>query len=106
MYSTFFALYLQSQGMSTIEIGALMAGGPVVSLIANPFWGYLSDRFRNIRRILIVMLIGNLLVMQLVFLVHSYTLIYACMLLFLLLSNAAILAKQQPDSECDRRDQP
>ncbi|MFF2091942.1 MFS transporter [Paenibacillus sp. NPDC058174] len=82
VYSTFFALYLQSQGMSTIEIGALMAGGPVVSLIANPFWGYLSDRFRNIRRILIIMLIGNLLVMQLVFLVHTYTLIYACMLFF------------------------
>lgn len=82
IYSTFFALYLQSIGMSTLEIGALMAGGPIVSIIANPLWGYLSDRLRNIRRILITMLIGNLLVMQLVFLMESYTLVYTCMILF------------------------
>ncbi|MCA0756827.1 MFS transporter [Paenibacillus sp. N4] len=82
VYSTFFALYLQSVGMSTLEIGALMAGGPVVSLLANPFWGYLSDRFRNIRLILIFMLTGSMLIMQFVFLSGSYTLIYAAMLCF------------------------
>ncbi|MCF2940998.1 MFS transporter [Paenibacillus alkaliterrae] len=82
VYSTFFALYLQSIGMSTLEIGALMAGGPVVSIIANPLWGYLSDRFRNVRMILIIMLIGSMLIMQLVFLFQSYTIIYASMLCF------------------------
>lgn len=82
IYSTFFALYLQSIGLSTLEIGALMAGGPIVSIIANPLWGYLSDRLGNIKRILIIMLIGNLLMMQLVFLVESYTLIYTCMTVF------------------------
>jgi len=82
VYSTFFVVYLQSIGMSTLEIGALMAGGPIVSIIANPLWGYLSDRFRNVRLILIVMLIGSMLVMQIVFLYQSYTMIYACMLFF------------------------
>ncbi|MGO4547301.1 MFS transporter [Paenibacillus sp. 2TAB23] len=82
VYSTFFALYLQSVGMTTIEIGALMAGGPVVSIIANPLWGYLSDRIRNIRLILIIMLIGSMIIMQFVFLFQSYTLIYVCMLFF------------------------
>lgn len=32
IYSTFFALYLQTIGMTTLEIGALMAGGPIVSI--------------------------------------------------------------------------
>ncbi|MBD2871306.1 MFS transporter [Paenibacillus arenilitoris] len=82
VYSTFFALYLQSVGMTTLEIGALMAGGPVVSIFANPLWGYLSDRFRNVRLILIVMLAGSMLAMQVVFLFQSYTVIYACMLFF------------------------
>ncbi len=82
IYSTYFAIYLQSIGTSTLEIGALMAGGPLVSIIANPLWGYLSDRLGNIRRILVIMLTGNLLVMQLVFLVDSYTLIYTCMIMF------------------------
>ncbi|OAB29259.1 MFS transporter [Paenibacillus macquariensis subsp. defensor] len=82
IYSTYFAIYLQSIGTSTLEIGALMAGGPIVSIIANPLWGYLSDRLGNIRRILIIMLTGNLLVMQLVFLANSYTLIYTFMIMF------------------------
>lgn len=82
IYSTFFALYLQSIGMSTIEIGALMAGGPIVSIIANPFWGYLSDRFRNLRLTLILMLIGSMITMQFIFLSESYTLIYTSMLFF------------------------
>jgi len=82
IYSTYFAIYLQSIGTSTLEIGALMAGGPIVSIIANPLWGYLSDRLGNIRRILIIMLTGNLLVMQLVFLADSYTLIYMFMIMF------------------------
>ncbi|OAB42678.1 MFS transporter [Paenibacillus antarcticus] len=82
IYSTYFAIYLQSIGTSTLEIGALMAGGPIVSIIANPLWGYLSDRLGNIRRILIIMLTGNLLVMQLVFLADSYTLIYTFMIMF------------------------
>ncbi|MCM3629171.1 MFS transporter [Paenibacillus glycanilyticus] len=82
VYSTFFALYLQSIGISPLKIGALMAGGPIVSLIANPLWGYISDRTRNIRLILILMLTGNLVAMQLVFLSDSYTFIFGCMLLF------------------------
>ncbi|GLX65810.1 MFS transporter [Paenibacillus glycanilyticus] len=82
VYSTFFALYLQSIGISPLKIGALMAGGPIVSLIANPLWGYLSDRTHNIRLILILMLVGNLVAMQLVFLSDSYPFIFSCMLLF------------------------
>ncbi|WP_063845944.1 MFS transporter [Paenibacillus sp. FJAT-27812] len=82
VYSTFFAIYLQSIGMSTMEIGTLMAGGPVVSIIANPLWGYLSDRLRNVKRSLIIMLIGSMLIMQLVFLFESYTIIYTSMLFF------------------------
>lgn len=82
IYSTYFALYLKSIGLSTLEIGALMAGGPIVSLVANPFWGYVSDRFRNLRLTLILMLVGSMIIMQFVFLSESYTFIYTSMLFF------------------------
>lgn len=82
IYSTFFALYLQEIGWSTLEIGTLMAGGPIVSLIANPFWGYMSDRFRNLRMVLIIMLVCAMLLLQVVFLLQSHTLIYLTMLAF------------------------
>ncbi|WP_081667647.1 MFS transporter [Paenibacillus pinihumi] len=82
VYSTYFPLYLQGIGMSKIQIGALLAGGPFISLLANPFWGYWSDRLRNIKRMLLLMLIGNLLVMQAVFQLGSIPFIYGAMLVF------------------------
>ncbi|RJE88543.1 MFS transporter [Paenibacillus sp. 1011MAR3C5] len=82
VYSTFFALYLQKIGWSTLEIGALLAGGPIVSIVANPLWGYLSDRFRNIRLVILIMMAGATVIMQIVFLAQSDTVIYTAMLFF------------------------
>jgi PPP family 3-phenylpropionic acid transporter len=82
IYSSFFPLYLKAIGMSNFMIGLLLAGGPFISLLSNPFWGYWSDRLQNVRRILILLLIGNGLVMQTVFLLNSTYLIYAFMLLY------------------------
>jgi len=41
---SFIPLYFQEVGFTTVAIGMLMAGGPFVSIFANPFWGYWSDR--------------------------------------------------------------
>ncbi|MCZ8520454.1 MULTISPECIES: MFS transporter [Paenibacillus] len=98
VYTSYFPLYLLSQGMSKMEIGALIAGGPFISIFANPFWGYWSDRLQQVKRILLVMLAGNLAVMQLVFASREYLWIYGFMLLFFFFqmplfsqSNALIL---------------
>ncbi|OPH46645.1 MFS transporter [Paenibacillus ferrarius] len=82
IYSTFFALYLKDIGFSNVQIGLLVAGGPLIGLVANPFWAYCADRFRNNKRILIICLIGNFSVMQFVFMTESYPLIYSLMLFY------------------------
>ncbi|GGN93475.1 MFS transporter [Saccharibacillus kuerlensis] len=82
IFASFFPLYLQDAGMNKLEIGTLMAIGPFVSLIANPFWGYLVDRMENTRRMLILMLAGTLVLAQFVFHAQSYTMIYLTMVLF------------------------
>lgn len=81
---SFFPLYFQEVGFSTVAIGMLMAGGPFVSIFANPFWGYWSDRLQNIRLIIIMMLIGNVIVVQFVFQLHSLVFVYIAMLIFFL----------------------
>ncbi|WP_053376038.1 MFS transporter [Paenibacillus sp. FJAT-27812] len=82
IYSTFFALYLKDIGFSNVQIGLLVAGGPLIGLVANPFWAYWADRLRNNKRILIICLIGNFTCMQFVFMTKSYTLIYSLMLCY------------------------
>lgn len=80
---TFFPVYLQqSLGYSKSAVGMIMAAGPVVSVIANPFWGYWSDRTQNIRMTLLMILIGNLALIQFVFQMNTYGWIYLGMLLF------------------------
>lgn len=82
IYSTFFALYLMELGISKVQIGLLVAGGPLIGLAANPFWAYFADKIRNNKRILIICLIGNFICMQFVFLTDNYIWIYSIMLFF------------------------
>ncbi|MEF2243758.1 MFS transporter [Paenibacillus sp. IITD108] len=82
IYSTFFALYLKELGISTVQIGLLVAGGPLVGLLANPFWAYWADRLRNNKVILLICLIGNFICMQFVFMTQEYPVIFTCMLMF------------------------
>ncbi|MEK4849426.1 MFS transporter [Paenibacillus sp. FSL H7-0756] len=82
LFTSFFPLYLQDVGMNKLEIGSLMSVGALVSIIANPFWGIWSDRYQNIRRIVLVMLTGTLVLTQLVFQANTYEMIYISILFF------------------------
>src|SRR5690625_6075686 len=68
--------------MSTFLIGVIMTGGPFVSIFANPFWGYLSDRLQNIKRIIIIMMWGNLIIIQFVFHLNIQTVVFIAMIIF------------------------
>ncbi|EFU38084.1 major facilitator superfamily MFS_1 [Paenibacillus vortex V453] len=82
IFTGFFQLYLQDIGMSKIEIGSLMAIAPFVSIFANPFWGFWSDRAANIKRVLLIMMTGTLLLVQFVFQANTYAMIYMTMIFF------------------------
>ncbi|UHA75591.1 MFS transporter [Paenibacillus sp. 481] len=77
IFSNFFPLYLQEHGWSKAAIGTLLAVGPLLSIFANPFWGYWSDRLQNIRRILAFLLIGNMIVVQVLFQLNEYIWLFA-----------------------------
>ncbi|KWX77871.1 MFS transporter [Paenibacillus jilunlii] len=82
LFSSFFPLYLQEVGMNKLEIGSLMSVGALVSIIANPFWGIWTDRYQNIRRIVLLMLTGTLVLSQVVFQANTYEMIYVSILFF------------------------
>lgn len=82
LFTSFFPLYLQDVGMNKLEIGSVMSAGALVSLIANPFWGIWTDRYQNIRRIVLLMLTGTLVLSQLIFQAHTYESVYIFILFF------------------------
>lgn len=81
IFAAFFQLYLQDIGMDKFEIGSLMAVGPLISMLAHPFWRNLSDHGQNTRFILLLMMTGVLMMGHLVFIADTYPMLYLTMIL-------------------------
>lgn len=81
IFAAFFQLYLQDIGLDKLEIGSLMAIGPIISLLAHPFWRYWSDREGNLRNTLLIIMIGLLITIHLVFRVNTFQMLYFSMIL-------------------------
>lgn len=58
---SFLPLYLNFKGLSGTEIGWVLAVGPLASIISQPFWGYLSDKYKTVKWVLIMTIIGMLI---------------------------------------------
>lgn len=63
---SFLPLYLRYKGLNGTEIGWVLAIGPLASIFSQPFWGYLSDKYKTVKRMLLICVIG-LLVSSVVF---------------------------------------
>ena len=58
---SYFPLYFDSLGFSKFEIGAIYSIGPTVSIASNIIVGIVSDRTRNLRRMLSLLFLGQIL---------------------------------------------
>lgn len=59
---SFLPLYLQYKGLNGTEIGWVLAIGPLATIFSQPFWGYLSDKYKTVKRILLICVICMLLI--------------------------------------------
>lgn len=51
----FLPLFLMYRGFNSVEIGMIMGVAPIVSIIAQPLIGYISDKYKTIKKILIIL---------------------------------------------------
>jgi PPP family 3-phenylpropionic acid transporter len=51
----------QEKGFSNSEIGLMMGVSSLISVMAQPFWGLVSDRYRTIKKVLILLMLGSML---------------------------------------------
>ncbi|MBO1515235.1 MFS transporter [Metabacillus bambusae] len=58
MVISFFPIYFQDKGLTSSQIGWFLAIGPFVGLIAQPIWGYTSDKYKTVKKVLFVCLLG------------------------------------------------
>lgn len=79
---SFFPLYFDSLGFSKLQIGLILSSGPLVAIIANLFWGIMSDRLQKIKKIIIILLFGQLVIILFLSQSSTFGLILALMACF------------------------
>ncbi|MBM7582915.1 PPP family 3-phenylpropionic acid transporter [Caldicoprobacter guelmensis] len=63
IYGTFLPVYLDYIGYSKSSIGVLMSLGPFIAIIAQPFWGIVSDRSKSKNQVLKLLFMASILSM-------------------------------------------
>lgn len=63
---SYLPLFLEYKGLNAAEIGWVLAVGPLTAIFSQPFWGYLSDKYKTVRRILLFC-ISLLLISSMIF---------------------------------------
>ncbi len=58
----YFPLYFQHKGLGNGEIGIVMGLGSFIAIFAQPFWGYVSDRLKTVKRVLATIMIAAALI--------------------------------------------
>ncbi|MDQ0257549.1 PPP family 3-phenylpropionic acid transporter [Evansella vedderi] len=84
---SYLPVYLQVMGLTGSQIGVLLAVGPAAAIIAQPFWGFMSDKWKTVKRVLIICISGTLALGFILFQLTEYLLLIPMM--YLLFSFAA-----------------
>ncbi|SDC21627.1 MFS transporter, PPP family, 3-phenylpropionic acid transporter [Paenibacillus sp. UNCCL117] len=77
--TSYFPLYFQYKGYSTVQIGLLYSVGPLTGIVSNLFWGLMSDKYQTVKKILLLILIGQLIVAFFMFRMDGFALLMVLM---------------------------
>ncbi|ARU60289.1 MFS transporter [Tumebacillus avium] len=53
LFISFLPVYLSERGVTAGEIGAIIGTGSLIGILSQPFWGYVSDRTRTVKKVLL-----------------------------------------------------
>ncbi len=57
---SYLPVYFQEIGLTGAQIGVLLAVGPLAAMFSQPFWGYMTDKYRTSKKIILFCIIGTL----------------------------------------------
>lgn len=78
----FLPLFLLTKGFSLVEIGTIMGVAPLISIIAQPLVGFISDKYKTVKKVLILLYVGVTAASFGVFFHDSFLIVFTSFLLF------------------------
>lgn len=82
MVVSFIPLYFLDRGFSEQQIGIIYSTGPFISIFANILLGLASDKYRTIKKLLMLLLFGQLVMISLLFPIENFALVCLVMMGF------------------------
>lgn len=79
---SYLPVYFQYLGLSGSEIGVLLAVGPAASIIAQPFWGFMSDKWKTVKRVMLLCMSSAIAIGFLVFQMEAFLFILPILFVF------------------------
>ncbi|WP_256761133.1 MFS transporter [Cohnella sp. WQ 127256] len=67
LFISFLPIYSAKVGISGTQIGLILGMGSLISIVAQPLWGMVSDKTRTIKKVLLILLLTSMLVGTLLF---------------------------------------
>ncbi|QAY66414.1 MFS transporter [Paenibacillus protaetiae] len=80
--TSFLPLYFLDGGYSEQQIGLLYSTGPIISIVSNLIMGLASDRYRTVKKLLILLLFGQLAAMAALFPAQHFAVVCLIMAAF------------------------
>ncbi|WP_227522019.1 MFS transporter [Bacillus solitudinis] len=81
VFLPFLPLFLYAKGFSAVEIGTIMGVAPLISIIAQPIVGFISDKYKTIKGILLLLYVGVIAVSFGVFFAGSFWIVFLSFML-------------------------
>ncbi|WP_234396876.1 MFS transporter [Bacillus massiliglaciei] len=87
LFIPFLPVYLEEQGLSASEIGLIVGTGGFVTLLAQPLWGFISDKTKTIRKVMLLLVCLTAVFGYFLFSVDSFLLLvlFALLVYFFLM---------------------
>jgi len=75
MFLSFLPVYLDTQGLPATRIGLIIGTGGIITIIAQPLWGIISDRSRTIKKVMLLLLVCSTIVGSMLYASGSFILL-------------------------------
>lgn len=79
---TIFPIYFQMIGFNKMQTGILFSIGPAMGIFANLIWGMAADRFQTTKKVITLVLLGELAMILLLFQFRSFPIVFGIMAVF------------------------
>lgn len=82
LFLPYLPLLFRDNGLSDWQVGVLFSVGPLVTIVIQPLWGFISDRFKTVKKMIMLQLAVTIVLSFFVFDIKRFDLLLPALFVF------------------------